>query len=63
MKYICKLIFVGEFVQYDYGSAENMKIYNSTKAPKYNIKLLTTPVALFWSYNDQFLDEQVGNIN
>ncbi|CAH1401154.1 unnamed protein product [Nezara viridula] len=48
----------GEFQQFDYGPIGNMKKYNSMKPPKYDLNLLTTPIGLFWCYNDQFADEE-----
>ncbi|XP_066906750.1 lipase 1 [Halyomorpha halys] len=47
-----------KFQQFDYGSMKNILRYNAMKPPKYDLNLLTTPIGLFWTYNDQFADEK-----
>ncbi|CAH1401153.1 unnamed protein product [Nezara viridula] len=58
--HVYQLVLADDFVQFDYHPwlFDNLKKYNSTKPPRYNLKLLTTPVGLFWSYNDGFMDEK-----
>ena len=42
---------------YDYASAkENMRHYNQTVAPVYDISNIKVPVALYWSQNDWLAD-------
>ena len=42
---------------YDYGStAENMKHYNETTPPIYDITKVNVPTALYWAQNDYLAD-------
>ncbi|XP_053958059.1 lipase 1 [Anastrepha ludens] len=52
VKHYIQLVDSGRFCQYDYGSAENQKRYNSTKPKEYPLKKITVPVALYYTYND-----------
>ncbi|KPJ03001.1 Lipase 1 [Papilio xuthus] len=45
-------LHVDVFQNYDYGSAGNMEIYNSTKPPAYNLTATTTPVVVMNGRND-----------
>ncbi|CAG5076711.1 Similar to Lip3: Lipase 3 (Drosophila melanogaster) [Cotesia congregata] len=42
------------FSQYDYGYIDNFKIYGKKRPPAYNLKKITTNVALIYSDNDYF---------
>lgn len=44
------------FCQYDYGTVENLKRYNDTLPPSYNVSSITTPLYLFYSIKDWFTD-------
>lgn len=41
-----KNFFSGQFKLFDYGPSQNMKIYNSTNAPDYDLNRITAPVYL-----------------
>ncbi|XP_066902776.1 lipase 1 [Halyomorpha halys] len=56
--HITQLYRSGEFKQFDYGRKGNLTIYGSEKPPFYNLNFVTSPVALFWSYNDPLLTEE-----
>ncbi|KAG8180326.1 hypothetical protein JTE90_016360 [Oedothorax gibbosus] len=45
-----------KFTKYDYGTTANMKQYNQTTPPEYDVSKITTPVALLWSLNDALAD-------
>ncbi|XP_011684498.1 PREDICTED: lipase 3-like [Wasmannia auropunctata] len=45
-------INAGRFRQYDYGNEKNLRVYNSTTPPDYQLEKITTPIALFSSDND-----------
>jgi len=48
LKYI-----LGRFRQYDYGDTDkNLRIYNSTTPPDYQLEKITAPIVLFSSDND-----------
>lgn len=54
------LIFVtGDFRAFDYGTSENLRKYNRTTPPPYNISRITTPVALFYGREDPFVSLEV----
>ncbi|KAJ8675732.1 hypothetical protein QAD02_011518 [Eretmocerus hayati] len=42
----------GRFAHYDYGPKINMKLYNSTVVPEYDVSKIQTPIGIFWSEND-----------
>ncbi|XP_067129270.1 uncharacterized protein [Centruroides vittatus] len=44
------------FQKYDYGKTKNMKKYNRTTPPEYNVENIRTPVALFYALNDCLAD-------
>ncbi|XP_054716028.1 gastric triacylglycerol lipase-like [Uloborus diversus] len=44
------------FQKYDYGKKGNMKHYNQTTPPQYDVSKITAPVALIWSMNDALAD-------
>lgn len=49
---------LGNFQKYDYGPTENRKRYHSSTPPKYNLKQITAPVALFYADNDELNTEK-----
>ncbi|XP_021937203.1 lipase 1-like isoform X2 [Zootermopsis nevadensis] len=51
----------GEFRQFDFGEEKNMDLYGQATPPRYNMSLITTPVALFYSDNDKLAPEY--NVN
>ncbi|XP_023946632.2 lipase 1-like [Bicyclus anynana] len=42
------------FAQYDYGNETNLKVYNSSEPPLYQLDQVTMPVALYTAANDGF---------
>lgn len=49
-----------EFRRFDHGSeTENLRAYNSTVPPYYDLSKLNVPVAVFWSNNDWLVTEKV----
>lgn len=44
------------FQQYDYGPEENIKIYNCSHPPKYNLSNIIAPVAFYYAKNDILAD-------
>ena len=51
-----QLIQSDQFQMYNYGAEENMKRYNQTTAPLYDLTRVNVPVALYWGYNDWLAD-------
>lgn len=49
-----------KFRQYDYGSAENLLIYNSVEPPDYDLANITVPIALFYGPGDTLDDIMVN---
>ncbi|XP_066249786.1 lipase 3-like isoform X2 [Euwallacea similis] len=49
-----QLMISGGFRQYDHGLQKNLKIYNSTTPPEYNMSNVRVPVAYFYSTHDPF---------
>ncbi|ENN77486.1 hypothetical protein YQE_06014, partial [Dendroctonus ponderosae] len=49
-----QVILSGEFKKYDYGSKGNLKMYNNTKPPLYQLHNVRAPMALFYSVEDPF---------
>ncbi|XP_058789430.1 lipase 3-like isoform X2 [Phymastichus coffea] len=45
-------IVVNDLRKFDYGLPTNLKIYNKTEPPVYDISKVQVPVALLWSTND-----------
>lgn len=50
--YLQEMKAEGEFQQFDYGSAENLKRYGQKKPPKYPLEHVTAPLHFFYSKND-----------
>ncbi|CAH0547939.1 unnamed protein product [Brassicogethes aeneus] len=46
------------FVHFDYGPEENLKRYNSTKPPKYDLKSMDLPTYIYAGQNDIFVAVQ-----
>lgn len=42
----------GLFRRFDYGPVENLDRYGQTLPPSYNLLRVTTPVHLYWGFND-----------
>ncbi|KAH8248676.1 hypothetical protein KR032_002056 [Drosophila birchii] len=42
----------GDFISYDFGPAENMKIYRNIEAINYNISQITVPIILYFGETD-----------
>ncbi len=38
---------------FDYGTAGNIKVYNSSTPPQYNVSQINTSIALFYGEDDQ----------
>ncbi|KAH6923551.1 hypothetical protein HPB50_002190 [Hyalomma asiaticum] len=45
------------FVMYDHGPSENLRRYGQRTAPAYPLDRIRLPIALFWSYGDNFAGE------
>jgi hypothetical protein len=56
---ITKLHFAGVFGQFDFGEKKNMEKYGQSTPPQYNLSLVTSPVALYYSDNDRLSPVQV----
>lgn len=46
----------GKFQHFDFGSRENMRRYNQTTPPQYNLSNVVAPVGLLWGINDFLAD-------
>ncbi|NXD13452.1 LICH hydrolase, partial [Nothocercus nigrocapillus] len=51
-----QLIHANRFQAYDYGTKENMKKYNQSTPPAYEIEKISTPIALWSGGRDKFAD-------
>ncbi|KFO90374.1 Lysosomal acid lipase/cholesteryl ester hydrolase, partial [Buceros rhinoceros silvestris] len=51
-----QVIMADQFQAYDYGSKENMKKYNQSTPPAYNIEKINTPIAVWSAGRDKFAD-------
>ncbi|NWH80905.1 LICH hydrolase, partial [Piaya cayana] len=51
-----QVIYANQFQAYDYGSKENMKKYNQTTPPAYNIEKISIPTAVWSGGEDKFAD-------
>jgi len=55
--HFAQMTISGKFQMYDYGSPmSNIKHYNQTEAPLYDLTKIQTPVALYWANNDWLAD-------
>lgn len=59
MEHYSQLILNGKFSRFDYGSEQNMKVYNSSDPLEYNLQDISVPVSLFWAKNDNLADTTV----
>ena len=51
--------FEGEFLAFDYGTRKNMQVYGSKNPYRYDLRLVTAPVYIFWSKSDLYVDQKV----
>lgn len=57
-------IFVaGKFQQRDFGPVENMKRYNQSEPPSYDLRKISAPVSLYYSDNDMMATVKVIYLN
>lgn len=49
----------GRFCKYDFGWFKNLMFYGSINPPDYNLKKITSPVALFYGNSDILTDPRV----
>lgn len=49
----------GKFLQYDYGTAENIKRYGAPTPPEYNITKIQVPIYMMSSVNDWLAGPEV----
>nr|XP_045622185.1 gastric triacylglycerol lipase-like isoform X4 [Procambarus clarkii] len=49
-------ILNGQFQHYDFGKTENMRRYNQTTPPLYDLSRVNVPVVLMWGKNDLLAD-------
>lgn len=60
LEHYAQLIMTGgRFQMFDYGPQINLKRYNSTVPPEYNVKQISVPVHLFVGEEDIIADPQV----
>lgn len=53
-------LFTDTFGQYDYGRAMNLRQYNSTEPPTYDLKSIRVPITLIYGENDILADTIVS---
>lgn len=58
--YLCSIQITDSFGQFDYGAASNMRRYNSTVPPTYDLKSIKVPVTLIYGKNDILTDVKVS---
>lgn len=49
------------FAQFDYGTKLNLEVYKNKLPPAYPLERITSPVALYYSEKDIFIDDHVSN--
>jgi lysosomal acid lipase/cholesteryl ester hydrolase len=49
----------GKFQKFDFGAKANLRRYNSSTPPVYDVGKITVPVVLMWAQNDNTADPQV----
>ncbi|CAG9793142.1 unnamed protein product [Diatraea saccharalis] len=47
-----------DFMKFDYGTEENLRIYGQEKPPKYNLKAVNVPIVIIVGRNDGVVDEK-----
>lgn len=50
---------VNKLRKFDYGMETNLKVYNNSEPPDYDLSKLEVPVAVFWSENDWLVGSEV----
>ena len=55
--YFVRNVISGEFNMFDYGEKENLRRYNQSHPPTYDVSTIYTPVYLFYSKDDWFTGE------
>ena len=58
--HIALYLFSGKFRKFDYGRAGNIKKYDKTNPPDYNLRNIRLPVYLHYATNDIIADVQVS---
>jgi len=53
-------LFTDTFGQYDYGRVLNLRHYNSTEPPAYDLKSIRVPITLIYGENDILADTIVS---
>jgi len=56
--HLSQLYLSKKFQKHDYGKEENLRRYNQTTPPEYDLSKITTQVALFWGDNDYLADPE-----
>lgn len=54
------LLIIGRFRQFDYGVRKNKIKYGTGIPPEYNLRNVTSKVALFYAFSDWFTQRQVS---
>ena len=52
----------GDLLKFDYGAEENLRRYNSTKPPQYDLGQVKVPSYMFWSGNDLYVNKAVYTV-
>ncbi|XP_060520765.1 lipase 3-like [Cylas formicarius] len=53
-----QILTKGKFVQYDWGPKENLRRYGSKLPPEYNLRNVTSPVALIYGKGDELITKE-----
>ncbi|KAL1501108.1 hypothetical protein ABEB36_006495 [Hypothenemus hampei] len=57
-----QIITAKKFVKYNHGPQKNMKLYNSTEPPEYNLGNVKMPIAIFFGMQDPFANTKMMEI-
>jgi len=60
LKYNNVFFFPENFQQFDYGLEENIKVYNCSHPPIYNLSSVIAPIAFYYAKNDILADPNVS---
>lgn len=52
IKHLQQIWKSGDFISYDFGTAENLQVYHSVEALSYNISQITVPIILYFGETD-----------
>ncbi|EDW87976.1 lipase 1 [Drosophila yakuba] len=52
IKHLQQIWKSGDFISYDFGTAENLQVYHSVEAISYNISQITVPIILYFGETD-----------